>query len=307
MVTFRYCVADDDVVTWVWVLGGLMLWLVLALAGGVVLGRSIRLADRPSDTALFPTAAGRPSSVISTPAAAPARGAATRRRAIPLPPVGIGLAALAVALMTAGFVARLTDATGPLARALDMDAPYAAPRMFVAALFAVAAVAGAVGAARTPTRRTWWLAVSLVAALIATVKAGGTVHADGMDQLRNGFGDAGAIAVSGVLAAGVVVGLWSLTRTERRDRRRVLGTLVLYASASVGLSAVSTLVPFGWVATVTYLQGSGEALAAVAFLMGVLVGVAPRLVLPAAWALRRAADVETVTVVDALPGRSASR
>jgi len=93
-------------------------------------------------------------------------------------------------------------------------------------------------AARTPARRTWWLAVSLVAALIATGKAGGTVHVEGMEVLRDGLGEAGAIA-------------------------------------------------------------------AVAFLMGVLVGVAPRLVLPAGWALRRAADVETVPVREAVPGRPA--
>ena len=39
------------------------------------------------------------------------------------------------------------------------------------------------------------------------------------------------------------------------------------------------------------------------FLMAVLVGVAPRLVLPAAWALRRSADAQTLDVPDLLPGR----
>lgn len=291
--------------TWVWVVGGLALWLVLAIAGGIVLGRGMRLADERSRTASILTTADLPGATVA--GASRSAVPSARRRAIPLPPVGIGLAALAVALMTAGYVVRLTDATGPLARALDMDAPYSGPRMFVASLFAVAAVAAAVGAARTPTRRTWWLAVSVVAALIATVKAGGTVHVEGMEILRDGLGDAGAIAASGLIAGAVVVGLWTLTRTERRDRRRVLGTLALYAGASVGLSAVSTLVPSGWAATATYLEESGEALAAVAFLMGVLVGVAPRLVLPASWALRRAADLDTVTVGDVLPGRSASR
>ena len=295
--------------TWVWVLGGLVLWFVLAVVGGIVLGKGMRMADQREQRASVLTTADLPGAMVagSAPAGVPARLPAARRRAIPLPPVGIGLAALAVTLMTAGYVVRLTDASGPLARALDMDAPYAAPRMVVAALFAVSAVAAVIGAARTPARRTWWLAVSLVAGLIATVKTDGTVHHEGMSALRDGLGDAGAIAVSGLLAAVVVVGLWTLTRTERRDRRRVLGTLALYAGASVGLSAVSTLVPTGWAATATYLEESGEALAAVAFLMGVLAGVAPRLVLPAAWALRRATDVETVTVSDALPGRSASR
>ena len=287
---------------WVWIVGGLALWLVLATAGGIVLGKGMHLADQRSRTASVLTTADLPGPVVATVGGAVRRPAA-RRRAIPLPPVGIGLAALAVVLMTAGYVVRLTDATGPLATALDMDAPLAAPRMFVAALFAVAAVAALVGAARTTSRRTWWLAVSLVAGLIATVKAGGNVHHESMSALRDSFGGAGAIAVSVLLAAAVVVGLWILTRTERRDRRRVLGTLALYAGASVGLSAVSTVVPSGWAATATYLEESGEALAAVAFLVGVLVGVAPRLVLPANWALRRTADVETVGVRDAVPGR----
>ncbi|WP_147252172.1 hypothetical protein [Blastococcus sp. TF02-09] len=286
--------------TWAWILGGLALWLVVAVAGGIVLGKGMRLADQHAQHPSLLTTA-------NLPVAAAPRVPAARRRAIPLPPVGIGLAALAVALMTAGYIVRLTGSTGPVARALDMDAPYAAPRMFVAALFAFAAVAAVVGAARTPTRRTWWLAVSLVAALIATVKVGGTVHVEGMRVLRDGLGDAGAIAASVLIAAAVVAGLWVLTRTERRDRRRVLGTLALYAGASVGLSAVSTVVPAGWAATATYLEESGEALAAVAFLVGVVVGVAPRLVLPAAWALRRSTDVETVTVNDVLPGRAAPR
>lgn len=307
MVTVLDRTADDGRVTWVWVLGGLTLWLVLAVAGGIVLGRGMRLADQRSERARIFTTADLPSTMTAASVALPAHDSAFRRRAIPLPPVGVGLAALAVALMTAGYVVRLTEAAGPLARALDMDAPYAAPRMFVAALFAVAAVAAVIGAARTPARRTWWLAVSLVAAVIATVKAGGTVHHAGMTALRDGLGEGGAIAVSGLVAAGVVAGLWALTRTERRDRRRVLGTLGLYAGASVGLSAISTLVPSDWAATATYLEESGEALAAVAFLVGVLAGVAPRLVLPAAWALRREADLDTVTVSDVLPGRSATR
>ena len=293
--------------TWVWIVGGLASWLVLATVGGIVLGRAMSLADQRSQRTSVLTTADLPGAMAPGAATAPARVPAARLGAIPLPPVGIGLAALAVALMTAGYVVRLDDAGGPLARALDMDAPYGAPRMFVAALFAVAAVAAVIGAARTPARRTWWLAVSVVAGLIATVKADGNVHHEGMSAMHGAFGGAGAVAVSGLLAAAVVVGLWILTRTERRDRRRVLGTLGLYAGASVGLSAVSTLVPSGWAATATYLEESGEALAAVAFLMGVLVGVAPRLVLPAAWVLRRAADIETVTVSDVMPGRSASR
>ena len=93
------------------------------------------------------------------------------------------------------------------------------------------------------------------------------------------------------LAAVAVVGrLWIFSRTERRDRRRVLGTLAGYAVASVGLSAVSAAVPATWASTATFVEESGEALAGVAFLIAVLVGVAPRLVLPATWPLRRTAD-----------------
>lgn len=281
---------------WAWVLGGLAVWLALAVAFGVVVGRGIRLADRRSDAPL--TTADVPGLAA---ARAPAR---VRRRAVPLPPVGIALAGLAVALMTAGYVVRLGEFGGPFARALDMDAPFALPRMFVASMFAAAAVAAVAGAGRLPGRRTWWLGVALVGGLIATVKAGGTVHSSGMEVLRDAVGETGALAVSATLALAVVAGLWFLSRTERRDRRRVLGTLALYAVASVGLSAVSGAVPSGLAATATYLEESGEALAAVAFLMAVLIGVAPRLVLPADWALRRTADAETLEAPAALRPRS---
>lgn len=103
------------------------------------------------------------------------------------------------------------------------------------------------------------------------------------------------LAVSGRLAATVLVVLWALTLDERRDRRRVLGALALYAGASIGLSAVSAVGPMGWTVTMTYLQESVQALAAVTFFMSVLVGVAPGLVLPAGWALRRAADAQVHT------------
>jgi hypothetical protein len=80
----------------------------------------------------------------------------------------------------------------------------------------------------------------------------------------------------------------------------VLGVLGLYAAASVGLSAVSSVAATSSTANVaaaaTYLEESGEALAAVAFLVAVLIGVAPRLVLPAEWALRRTADAQTLDV-----------
>ena len=80
----------------------------------------------------------------------------------------------------------------------------------------------------------------------------------------------------------------------------MLGVLALYAGASVGLSAVSGVAASSFGANVaaaaTYLEESGEALAGVAFLVAVLIGVAPRLALPAEWALRRAADAQTLDV-----------
>ena len=142
------------------------------------------------------------------------------------------------------------------------------------------------------------------------VKAGGSVHADALNLLDRSFGTALTVLVS-VLAAGAVVGaLWVLSRTERRDRRRVLGVLALYAAASVGLSAVSSVVTgaYGsasrWAAGATFIEETGEALAAVAFLVAVLVGVAPRVVLPARWALRREADAHTLDLPERLPGQT---
>ena len=279
---------------WFWILYAAVMWSLVAMVAGVVLGRAIRLADRRR-VGVASIATGE------VPGTSPSRTAPrTRRRAVPLPPVGIGLAALAVTLETIGFVVRLRGETGPVARALSMDAPYSLPRTFVAVLFAAAAIAAVAGASRLPGRRAWWLGVGLVAGLIATVKAGSTVHDGAMDTLAGALGDAGAVAVSAAAAVAVVGGLWILSRTERRDRRRVLGVLGLYAAASVGLSAVTdvTASSFGGnaAAAAAYLEESGEALAGVAFLVAVLVGVAPRLVLPAGWALRRAADAQTLEV-----------
>jgi len=62
-------------------------------------------------------------------------------------------------------------------------------------------------------------------------------------------------------------------------------------------------VPSSWSVTATFVEESGEALAGVAFLIAVLVGVAPRLVLPATWPLRRTADAHTLEVPDAVPAR----
>ncbi|UOY00209.1 hypothetical protein [Blastococcus sp. PRF04-17] len=283
---------------WHWVVGGLVVWLVVAVLLALVIGRGIRLADRRSPgTGVALTTADLPGAFVAQrPAVAP-----PRRRAIPLPPVGIALAATAVALETVGFVLRLDGATGPTAQLLSMDAPFSLPRLFVAVLFAAAAVAAVVAAAQAESRRAWWLGVAVVAAGIASVKAGGTVHAEAIGALEDALGAGAAVLLSAVAAVVVVAGLWSFTRTERRDRRRVLGTLGCYAVASVGLSAVSAVVPGGWVATATYVEESAEALAGVAFLIAVLVGVAPRLVLPASWRLRRESDAQTLDVPAASP------
>ncbi|SNT01335.1 hypothetical protein SAMN06893096_11313 [Geodermatophilus pulveris] len=264
---------------WIWVAGGLVLWVLLAFAVAVVVGRGIRVADL---RAAGPLTAAAP--------AVPDVRLRTARRRVPLPPVGVALAATAVLLETAGYVARLAGATGPVARTLSMDAPWSAPRTFVAALFAAAAVAAVAGAARTPGRRTWWLAVGLVCAAVAVVKAGGTLHVDAVIALSAAAGPAGAVVLSAALAAAVIGVLALVSRDERRDRRRVLTCLAGYAAASVGLSAVSTVVSAPWAVTATYLEESGEALAGVAVLVAVLVGVAPRLVLPASWVLRRDED-----------------
>lgn len=280
---------------WVWGLVAVGAWTGIAVVGGVVMGRGMRMADeRELGPASWFVPADRPDvAPVSQPS-----GVVRRRRAVPLPPMGIGLAALAVALETVGFVVRLRGDSGPLARALSMDAAYSVPRTFVAVLFAVAAIAAVVGASRLPGRRAWWLGVGIVAGLIATVKAGSTVHVNTIDTLADAVGNAGALAVSIAAAAAVIGALWFLSRTERRDRRRVLGVLALYAGASVGLSAVSGVAASSFGANVaaaaTYLEESGEALAGVAFLVAVLIGVAPRLVLPAEWSLRRTADAQTL-------------
>ncbi|WP_448625852.1 hypothetical protein [Geodermatophilus sp. URMC 64] len=283
---------------WVWwVLGGLGAWLAVGLLVGVVIGRGIRLADRHEADGVL-TTAGLPG-----PASAPVLAREPRRR-VPLPPIGIALAALAVALETIGFVLRLNGST---TRALSMDAPYSAPRLFVALLFAGAALVALAGAGAMPGRRTWWTAVGLVAGVIAAVKAGSTVHADGLHALGAAVGATAATALSVVAAATVVGALWFLSRTERRDRARVLGSLAGYAVASVGLSALSGIAGPAWSAAATYVEESGEALAGVAVFIAVLAGVAPRLVLPAGWPLRREVDAQTLDLPERVSGQRAVR
>jgi hypothetical protein len=188
-----------------------------------------------------------------------------------------------------------------------MDAPLSVPRMYVAALFGAAALAAVAGAGAMPGRRAWWLAVAVVAGIICAVKAGSILHAIALTGLSAAITFPGAVLVSVVVAGAVVGGLWFLSRTEQRDRTRVLSALALYAAASVGLSAVSSALAeayglaAGWTLAVSYLEETGEALAGVAMLVAVLTGVAPRVVLPATWALRRTADEHTLQVPERPP------
>ena len=211
---------------------------------------------------------------------------------VPVPTAAVALAALAVTLEFIGYLTRIAGAPHAIAQPLSMDAPFSVARMFVAALFATAAGTAGLGASRQPGRRTWWTAVAVVAAGIATVKAGGTIHARVLHALAGGDPVRGLL-ISIPMALGAAGWLWWLSRHERRDRRRVLSCLVGYAGASVGLSFISSVAgqfagSYG-TATATFVEESGEALAGVAFLVAVVVGVAPHLVFPRA-ALRRASD-----------------
>jgi len=228
----------------------------------------------------------------------------TARRRVPVPTAAVVLAGVAVTLEFVGYLLRVGGAPQSLARPLSMDAPFSVARMFVATLFAVAAVAALLGSRRIPGRRTWWTAVAVLAAGIASVKAGGDVHVRFLHAVAGGDPVLGLL-VSAPLALAAVAWLWWLSRHERRDRRRVLTALGAYGAASVGLSFVSSVVAGAWGssagATATFLEESGEALTGVAFLFAVLLGVAPRLVLAGALPLRREADAHSLDVPAVLP------
>jgi hypothetical protein len=137
------------------------------------------------------------------------------------------------------------------------------------------------------------------------------VHAEAVVAVSGVIGAALATALGALLAAAVVGGLFFLSRGERRDRRRVLGTLAGYAVAVVGLSAVSGwaagALGSNWAAAATFVEESGEALAGVAFLMAVTLGVAPHLVLPPSWTLRRRADAEALAAAPNRPAAASRR
>jgi hypothetical protein len=297
-VTVREAASDDDGVWAWWVVGGLVAWLVVGAAVALLLGSMIRLADRRE---------GLREDVLRAEGVAPVAAPRSLRRRVPLSPLGIGLVVTATALMVSGYVVRLSGSTGPYARLLSMDASFSLPRTFVALTFAAAAIAALAGAGRIPGRRTWWTAVGMVAAGIAAVKAGSSVHVVALATLNDAVTPIGGLIVSAALATSVVAALWFLSRTEPRDRRRVLSGLALYGCASVGLSAISSSVAGAYgggstlAAAATFLEETGEALAGVLFLMAVLVGVAPRLVLPADWVLRREADAYTLDLPEQAP------
>lgn len=213
--------------------------------------------------------------------------------------IGFGLA-----LEVVGFAVRVGDVPRAIARPLSMELPYSVPRLFIAAVLAAAALAAAAGAGRIATRRTWWAVVAVVVAALAAIKAGSTVHKALMEAVDGYAQPVRALALTAPVAAAGLAWMWWLSRHERRDRRRTLGALGLYAVASLGLSTVSTVVESSlghasaWTAAATLVEESGEVLGAVAVLVAVLVGVAPRVVLPAGWALRRTADEQTLDVAE---------
>jgi hypothetical protein len=260
------------------VLGAAAVWLVLGVLVALTAGRGGTAGEVPTSTST-----------------------AVRPGPVPLPPIGVALVLMALALAVAGYVMRLAGVHGRLADALSVEVAFSVPRLFCAGLFAIAAGAAVAGAGVRPSRRSWWLAVALVGTGGSVATA---VHAHELELASAVLGTAAALVVSGLLATGVVGGLWYLSRHERRDRRRVLSALSLYAVATVGLSALSSEIAgdygsgSGWAAAAVLVEHAAEALGAVAFLVAVMIGVAPRWVLPASWPLRRRADVD---------GRSGSR
>jgi len=294
-------------VWWLWVVGGIVAWVIVGGVMATVIGRSIRLADERSGHArLTSSAVGRRTASGTVYAAARPR---TRRRALPLPPVAIGLLAATLGVQTVGLVLQSRGATGTTAELLALSGPTSLPRLLVASLLAVAAGMALAGAARLRERRAWWSGFALVAGTMAAAKFSNPTHVIDYARLSHVVGPSGA-ALLAVLAVAVVTGgLWLASRSDQRDRRRVLGALGLYAAAALGIAGASTLVggQGRWALALMYVEEAGQAVGSVALLVAVLAGVAPRLVLPAEWALRRAADAHTLEVTDPLAGRAGVR
>lgn len=215
---------------------------------------------------------------------------------MPVPGWAWRLGGLVVALEVLGWALRVGHAPRWLSRPLSMELPWSAPRLLIAAVFLAAAVAAGAGAVRLSGRRTWWSAVAAMAALIAVVKAGSTLHKAALEAVDGYAHPVRALLVFGTAAVLGLCWLYWLSRDERRDRRRVLAWAGLYAFAAVALSTVSAAVEGALghgsavVATAALVEEATEGVAAVGFLLAVLLGVAPRLVLPADWPFRRPED-----------------
>jgi hypothetical protein len=211
-----------------------------------------------------------------------------------VPPVAAVLAAVAAVLETMGLGVRLFDVRGAVAQLLSMDLPGSLPRLFVAGVLGSAALVAALGARIRPGRRVWWSAVALVAGGLAAAKLAGDLHVRLIHLFGSGSQAWRGGVVLGVLAAAGLVFLWRLSGDDRRDRRRVVTVLAAHACAAVGLSLVSTYARLTGgpvsAAFATFVEESGEALTAAGLLVAVLVGVLPRLALPAGTPLRRRDD-----------------
>ena len=79
-----------------WLVGGLFVWLLVAFLVAVVVGRGIQLADSRS------AAPAVPEMLDAAPVPSPVAAVRARRRAVPLPPLGIALVAFALALELGG-------------------------------------------------------------------------------------------------------------------------------------------------------------------------------------------------------------
>ena len=84
-----------------------------------------------------------------------------------------------------------------------------------------------------------------------------------------------------------------VSRTERRDRRRVLGVLALYAVTAVGFSAVASAVPGSWAVTATSSRTRRPSTLPSGFQVGRVCRATPAGDGPAAGACTRWATVVT--------------
>jgi hypothetical protein len=196
-----------------------------------------------------------------------------------------------------GYSLRVGGAPTAISHPLSMDLPFSLPRMLVATVFLMAAVAAGAGAVRLTRRRSWWAAVASICGLVALVKAGSQVHKWALVAIDGYAHPVRALTCSALVAVVVLGWLYWLSREDRRDRRRVLRWLAAYAGAAGGLSTITGVVEgavghaSAVAATATLVEESAEAVTAVGVLVAVLVGVAPKLVFPPGHPFRRSDDV----------------